>query len=76
MYTHLSDMDWDNKFYTSPNCTNKIHYLLIEIPHGNWDDIGHTVIPIFSCMSTDWLTSGVSIEYLYLMLIPCRMHSG
>ena len=24
MYTHLTDMDWDDKFYTSPNSTNKI----------------------------------------------------
>ena len=56
MYTDLTDIDWDDKFYTSPNCTNKVQYLLIGTPHGYWDDIGHTLIPIFSCMSIDGLT--------------------
>ena len=56
IYTDLTDIDWDDKFYTSPNCTNKIHYLLIETPHRYCDDIGPTLIPIFSCMSIDWLT--------------------
>ena len=39
IYTHLTDIDWDDKFYTLPNYTNKIHYLLTETPHGYWDDI-------------------------------------
>ena len=76
MYTHFIDMDWDYIFYTSPNCTNKIHYLLIETPHGYWDDIGHTLVPIISCMPIDRLTGCVSVEYLYLMLMQCRMNSG
>ena len=39
MYTDLTGIDWDDKFYTSPNCTNNIQYLFVETPHGYWDDI-------------------------------------
>ena len=46
MYTHLKDIDWDDKFYTSPNCTNNIQCLWIETPHGCWDDIWRTLTPI------------------------------
>ena len=74
IYTHLTDIDWTDKFYTSPNCTNKIcvwnptRVLGWYLAYTN-----HNCLVI--CQSIGWQTV-VSVKYLYLMLIQCRMHFG
>ena len=46
IYTDLTDIDWVDKFYTSPNYTNKICVWLFETPHGCWDEIWSSLILI------------------------------
>ena len=71
MYTYLKDTDWVDKFYTSPNCSNKMCVWLFETPHGCWDEIWSSLILIdWICRSVDW-QAVISVEYLYLMLIQC-----
>ena len=53
------------KFYTSPNCTNKICVWLFETPHGYWDDIWRTLIPIVQ-LYVDRLVDRLCKHWLYI----------